>query len=77
MADLDCGLEAERAAAVRAGIRRRRRAQVSKARRVVAPGLDPAQMPPVAVRARDELPLLQREVGDDLAREADRAERPA
>src|SRR6185503_4876227 len=75
MADLDRRLETERAAAVRARVRRRRGAQVGEARGIVAPGLDAAQVPAVAVRAGDELPVLQREVGDDLAPEADRAER--
>ena len=31
------------------------------------PRLDAAEMPAVAVRARDELPVAQRLVGDDLA----------
>ena len=41
----------------------------------VAAVLDAAQVPAGAVRAGDELALAQRLVGDDLAREADRAER--
>ena len=67
----------ERAAAVRAGVALARLAQVGEARLEVAPGLDAAQVPAVAVRAGDELPVAQRLVGDDLALEADRAERAA
>ena len=54
-----------------------RLAQVGEARLVVAARLDAAQMEAVAVRAGDELPLAQRLVGDHLALEADRPERPA
>ena len=54
-----------------------RLAEVGEARLEVAAGLDAAQVPAVAVRAGDELALAQRLVGDDLAREADRAERAA
>ena len=43
-------------------------AQVGEARLEVAAGLDAAQVPAVAVRAGDELPVAQRLVGDDLAR---------
>ena len=75
MPDLDRGLEAERAAAVRAGVALARLAEVGEARLVVASVLDAAQVEAVAVRARDELALAKRLVGDDLAGEADRAER--
>ena len=44
---------------------------------VVAPGLDAAEVPAVAVCARDELPFAKRLVGDDLDVDADRAERAA
>src|SRR5262249_40912499 len=52
-------------------------AEIREARLVVAPGLDAAQVEAVAIRAGNELALLQREVGDHLAIEADGAERPA
>ena len=41
------------------------------------PASTPRRCQPVAVRAGDELPVAQRLVGDDLAVEADRAERAA
>ena len=75
--DLDRGLEPQRAAAVRAAVALARLADVGEARLEVAAGLDAAQVPAVAVRAGDELALAQRLVGDDLALEADRAERAA
>ena len=52
-----------------------RLAQVGEARPEVAAVLDAAQVEAGPVRAGDELPLPQRLVGDDLAGEADRAER--
>ena len=70
-------LKLQRAAAVRAAVALGRLAQVGEARLEVAPRLDAAQVPAVAVRAGDELPVAQRLVGDDLALEADRAERAA
>ena len=76
MADLDRGLEAERAAAVRAAVAllgsRRSAKRGSKSR----PASTPRRCQPVAVRAGDELALAQRLVGDHLALEANRAERP-
>ena len=54
-----------------------RLAEVGEARIEVAPRLDPAQMPAVAVRAGDELPVAKRLVRHDLAAEPDRAERAA
>src|SRR5581483_11271960 len=84
VADVVRGLERERTAALRAAVALHRLAQVDEARLVVAPGLDAAQMEAVLVGARDELAALQCQVGDDLAREANRpegaagrAERPA
>src|SRR5204862_7259796 len=67
----------ELAAAFRARIAGVRLADVGEPRVVVAPGLDPAQMPPVAVRAGDELALAQRLIGDDVDRHSERTERPA
>ena len=55
-------------AAVRAGVALDRLADVGEARREVAAVLDAAQVPAGAVRARDELALAERLVGDDLAR---------
>ena len=75
VADLDRGLEAQRAAAVEARVALLRLAEVGEARLEVAAVLDAAQVPAGAVRAGDELPFAQRLVGDDLAVEADRAER--
>ena len=75
MADLDRGLEAEAAAADRARVALDRLPDVGEPGREVAAVLDAAQVPAGAVRAGDELALAQRLVGDDLAREADRAER--
>ena len=75
MPDLDRGLEAERTAAVGARVALARLADVGEPRLVVAAGLDAEQMPAVAVRAGDELPLAQRLVGDDLDLDTDRAER--
>ena len=53
----------------------RRLAEICKAWLEVAARLDPAEMPTVAVRTRDELTVAQRVVGDDLAGEPDRTER--
>src|SRR5204862_287796 len=75
--DFDRGLEAERAAAVRAAVALPRLAQVGEARLEVAPRLDAAQVPAVAVRAGDELAAAERLVCHHLAGEADRPERPA
>ena len=50
-------------------------AEVGEPRLVVAPVLDPAEVPAGAVRAGDELAVAQRLVGDHLAVEAHRAER--
>ena len=47
----------------------------AKRAREVASVLDPAEVEPGPVRACDELPLAERLVGDDLAREADGPER--
>src|SRR5262249_24612030 len=75
VADLDRGLEAERAAADRAAVALLRDADVRDLRLEVAAVLDALEMPAGAVRARDELPLTKRLVEDDLALEADRPER--
>ena len=64
VADLDRRLEAERAAAHRDSVALAGLADVGEARLVVAAGLDAEQVPAVAVRAGDELPLAQRLVGD-------------
>ena len=76
VADLDCRGEGERAAAVRADIALSGFAHVGELRLEVASGLDPAQMPAVAVRAGHELPDAERLVGHDAPLEPDRAERP-
>src|SRR5918912_3137334 len=52
-------------------------AQVGERRVEVAPGLDTAQVPVVAIRADDVLPLAQRLVGQDLDRYAYGPDRPA
>ena len=52
-------------------------ADVREARLVVASGLDSAEVPAVAVRAGDELPLAKRLVGDNLDVDPDRPERAA
>ena len=65
VADLDRGRELQRAAAVRAGVVFGRLAQIGEPRLEVAPRLDAAQMPAVAVGAGDELPVAQGLVGDD------------
>ncbi len=75
VADLDRGLEAKRAAADGARVVLPSLADVREARRVVAPRLDAEQVPAVAVRAGDELPLAQRLVCDDLDVDPDRPER--
>src|SRR5581483_5950249 len=77
VADLDRRLERQRAAALGAAVAFERLAQVGEPRLVVAPCLDAAQVEAVLVRTGDELPLAQRQIGDDLAREPDRAERAA
>ena len=59
VADLDGGLEVAVARRTRGSGRPPRLAQVGEARVVVAARLDAAQVPAVAVRARDELPLAQ------------------
>src|SRR5207302_6012762 len=76
VAELDRRLLAELAAALGACVARIRLADVGEARVVVAPGLNPAQVPPVAVRAGDELTLAQRLVGNNVDRHPDRAQRP-
>src|SRR6185437_9262373 len=73
--DFDRRLEGECAAALRAAVALARGADVGEPRLEVAPRFDAPQMPPGAVGARDELALSQQLVGDDLAGEADRAER--
>jgi len=77
VADLDRGLKDERTATQPAAVAFARLAQVGEPRLVVPARLDPAQVPPVAVCAGDELPLAQGLVGDHLAGEPDRAERAA
>ena len=77
VADLDRGLEGERAAALGAPVALDRLAQIGEPRLEVAPRLDTAKVEAVLVRAGDELAVAQRLVGDDLAGEADRAERAA
>ena len=75
MPDLDRRLEGEAAAAPRARVPLPRLADVGEASLEVAPVLDAAQVPAGAVRAGDELALAERVVGEDLAVEADRADR--
>src|SRR6476659_4647964 len=77
VADLDRRRERERATAVRAGVALARGAQVGEARLEVAPGLGAAQVPAVAVRTGDVLPLAQRLVRDNRPLESDGAERAA
>src|SRR5205823_1268906 len=62
---------------LRAGVSLNRLPDVCETGLVVAAGLDPAQVPAVPVRSRDELPLLQRLVRDHLDFRAERSERPA
>src|SRR5262249_21622382 len=59
---LDRRLERECAAAFRAAIALQRLAEVRKSGLVVAPGLDPAEVETVPVRAGDELALGERQV---------------
>src|SRR5262245_21471089 len=73
--DLDRGLETQPAAAVGAGVALARLAQVGEAPLEVASVLDPAEVPAGPVGARDELALAERLVHDDLAGEADGADR--
>src|SRR5262245_60351533 len=75
--DLDRRLERERAATLRAAIALERLAEVGERGLVVAPGLDAAEMEAVSVRAGDELALVQCQIGEHLALEADRAKRTA
>src|SRR6185437_4895181 len=76
VADLDRRLEAQLAAARDTAVALGDDADVGHPRLEVAPVLDAPKVPPGPVRAGDELPLAQRLVGDDLALEPDRAERP-
>src|SRR5262249_5125761 len=69
--ELDRGVEAQEAAVVRADVALPRLAEIGEARLEVTARLDAAEVPPVAVRAGDVLPLAQGLVGDDLAGEAD------
>src|SRR5262249_55210086 len=75
--DLDRGLKDEGPATYPAAVAFARLAQVCEARLVIAARLDPAQVPSVAVCPGDELSFAQRLVGDHLAGEADRPQRPA
>src|SRR5581483_4821515 len=75
VADLDRSAKCQRAAALDAAVALGGHADVGEARREVALGFDAAQVPARAVCARDELPLAQHLVGDDLALEPDRPER--
>src|SRR5215831_12649134 len=77
VADLDRGLDPQRAAALRAGVPVLRLADVGEGRFVVAAGLDAAEVPAVLVRPRDELALAERLVGDHLDVDADRPDRAA
>src|SRR5207253_3794280 len=77
VADLDRRAELQRAAAHRAAIALARLADVGEPGLVVATRRDAANMPAVPVRARDELPLAERLVRQNLAAEADGAERAA
>ena len=73
MADLDRRAELQRAAALWTHVAFAWLAEVGEAGLVVAPGLDAAQVPAVAVRSGDELPFAQGLVGNHRALEADRA----
>src|SRR5581483_3076369 len=73
--DLDRRPETKRAAAVDAAVALDRDADVGESRLEVATGLHAAEMLAGDVRADDELPFAQRLVGDDVAPEADGADR--
>ena len=75
--DLDRRLHDEAAAAHGTGVALPRLADVRERRLEVAPGLNAAQVPTVAVRAGDELALAQRLVRDHLEVRANRPEEPA
>ena len=77
MADLDRGLQPERAAADGAAVAFPRLAEVGEARLEVTARLNAAEVEVVAVRTDDVLALLERFVCDDLDRHADRPDRAA
>src|ERR671935_93150 len=77
VAELERGLRDEPAATHRTRIAGIRLSDVREARFVIAPRLDAAQMPAVAVRAGNELPVAQRLVRDDLDLDAHGTERSA
>src|SRR5256885_15475038 len=77
MAILDRGLKTERAAAFEAAVSLARLAEIGEPGREVALGRHAAEVPAVPVRACNVLTLAERVVGEDLALEADRAERSA
>src|SRR5207249_7903631 len=77
VADLDRRLEPELAAALRTAVALAGLPEVRESRLVVTTCLDAAQVPSVAVGAGHVLALAKRLVSEDLALEADRAERPA
>src|SRR5205823_14894090 len=74
--DLDRRLEEEPPPANGAGVALLRGPEVGETRLVVAPGLDPAEVEAGAVRTRDVLALVESLVGNHLAVEADRTDRP-
>src|SRR5205085_11599962 len=77
VADLDRGLDAERSAALGAGVAVLRLADVGEGRLVVTARLDAAEVPAVLVGAGDVLAVAECRVGDDLDIDAHRAERAA
>ena len=75
--DLDRDLEAERPTALGARVAFVRLADVGETRVVVSSGLDPEEMPAVAVRSGDVLTFAQSLVRDDLDLDPHGAERSA
>src|SRR5439155_6900090 len=67
----------ERTAALGAAVTLARLAEIGEPGLEVALGRHAAKVPTVTVRARNVLTLAERLVGEDLALEADRAERAA